>query len=101
MKKAHYLFLYSIFSLQVYCSAQEQEMDYPAIKEYVTNHNTEFKSSCNVLKNDTLLTRQDHAMLYYGIHSHQLTKEVWMIFRIFKLIKEKSMKMLIISAKNY
>ena len=84
MKKLITLLFISILSLQVYCSAQEiLKVDYPAIKEYVTNHNTEFQKLMQRFEeNDTLLTRQDHAMLYYGIHSHQLTKEVWMIFRI-------------------
>lgn len=79
MKKLITLFFISILSLQVYCSAQEiLKVDYPAIKEYVTNHNTEFQKLMQRFEeNDTLLTRQDHA-----IHSHQLTKEVWMIFRI-------------------
>ena len=68
MKKLITLFFISILSLQVYCSAQEiLKVDYPAIKEYVTNHNTEFQKLMQRFEeNDTLLTRQDHAMLYYG-----------------------------------
>ena len=68
MKKLITFFFISILSLQVYCSAQEiLKVDYPAIKEYVTNHNTEFQKLMQRFEeNDTLLTRQDHAMLYYG-----------------------------------
>ena len=50
MKKLITLLFISILSLQVYCSAQEiLKVDYPAIKEYVTNHNT---LVCKILRND-------------------------------------------------
>ena len=81
MKKLITLFFISILSLQVYCSAQEiLKVDYPAIKEYVTNHNTEFQK----LMKKMILYSPGKIMPCYitGIHSHQLTKEVWMIFRI-------------------
>ena len=84
MKKLITLLFISILSLQVYCSAQEiLKVDYPAIKEYVTNHNTEFQKLMQRFEeNDTLLTRQIMSCYITDIHSHQLIKEVWMIFRI-------------------
>lgn len=84
MKKLITLLFISILSLQVYCSAQEiLKVDYPAIKEYVTNHNTEFQKLMQRFE-EMILYSPGKIMPCYitGIHSHQLTKEVWMIFRI-------------------
>ncbi|MFT0242114.1 DUF4919 domain-containing protein [Bacteroides thetaiotaomicron] len=92
MKKLITLFFISILSLQVYCSAQEiLKVDYPAIKEYVTNHNTEFQKLMQRFEeNDTLLTRQDHAMLYYGYSFTPAYKGSMDDFQDFrKLIKEE------------
>ena len=68
MKKLITLFFISILSLQMYCSAQEiLNVDYSAIKEYVTDHSTEFQKLMQRFEeNDSLLTRQDYAMIYYG-----------------------------------
>ena len=92
MKKLITLLFISILSLQVYCSAQEiLKVDYPAIKEYVTNHNTEFQKLMQRFEeNDTLLTRQDHAMLYYGYSFTPAYKGSMDDFQDFrKLIKEE------------
>ncbi|WP_234118115.1 DUF4919 domain-containing protein [Bacteroides thetaiotaomicron] len=92
MKKFITLFFISILSLQVYCSAQEiLKVDYPAIKEYVTSHNTEFQKLMQRFEeNDTLLTRQDHAMLYYGYSFTPAYKGSMDDFQDFrKLIKEE------------
>ena len=66
-------------------------MDYPAIKEYVTSHNTEFQKLMQRFEeNDTLLTRQDHAMLYYGYSFTPAYKGSMDDFQDFrKLIKEE------------
>ena len=63
MKKLITLFFISILSLQMYCSAQEiLNVDYSAIKEYVTDHSTEFQRLMQRFEeNDSLLTRQDYA----------------------------------------
>ena len=92
MKKLITLLFISILSLQVYCSAQEiLKVDYPAIKEYVTNHNTEFQKLMQRFEeNDTLLTRQDHVMLYYGYSFTPAYKGSMDDFQDFrKLIKEE------------
>lgn len=68
MKKLITLLLVGIFSLQYYCSAQELlNIDYSSIKEYVTNNNSDFQNLMQRFEaNDSLLTRQDYAMIYYG-----------------------------------
>ena len=72
-----------------------------AIKEYVTNHNTEFQKLMQRFERKWYFTtRQDHAMLYYGIHSPAIKGKYGWFSGFRKLIKEESMKMLIISAKE-
>lgn len=68
MKKLSMCFLMGFLSLSVTAFAQETlEIDYPTIKEYVTNHPTEFQELMQRFEaNDSLLTRQDYATLYYG-----------------------------------
>lgn len=68
MKKLTTIFLIGILSLQVYCNAQEElNIDYSVIKEYVTAHSSEFQDLIlRFEKNDTLLTQEDRAMIYYG-----------------------------------
>lgn len=68
MKKIITIFLIGILSFQVCCNAQEVlKIDYSTIEEYVTTHNREFQELVQRFeKNDTLLTREDQAMIYYG-----------------------------------
>lgn len=65
------LFIGIIFSLHSYCSAQVKQeklyIDYKYIKEYVTNKKEDFQKLMQRFEmNDTLLTRQEYAMIYYG-----------------------------------
>ncbi len=57
----------------------------------MTNHNTEFQKLMQRFEeNDTLLTRQDHAMLYYGYSFTPAYKGSMDDFQDFrKLIKEE------------
>lgn len=68
MKKFIPLLLLCLLCSQFKSSAQEMlHIDYPSIKEYVTNHSEEFQQLMQRFEeNDTSLTREDKAMVYYG-----------------------------------
>ena len=68
MKKRLVVFLIGIFSLCSYCYSQERlTIDYPTIKEYVTNQHEEFQKLMQRFEmNDSLLTRKELAIIYYG-----------------------------------
>lgn len=68
MKKLSLCFLIGFLCLSNTLFAQETlEIDYPTIKEYVTTHPTEFQELMQRFQaNDSLLTRQDYATVYYG-----------------------------------
>lgn len=68
MAKSSTLLLLCLFSFPFKSYAQEiLHIDYPAIKEYVTNHSDEFQQLMQRFEeNDTSLTREDKALVYYG-----------------------------------
>ena len=68
MKKLFIFLFIGMLNLCSYGYSQERlVIDYPIIKEYVTNQNEEFQKLMQRFEmNDSLLTRKDYAMIYYG-----------------------------------
>lgn len=69
MKKLIIFLILGIFGMQSYCSAQQVRLniDYPTIKEFVTSHHEDYQNLVQRFeKNDSLLTRDDYAMIYFG-----------------------------------